>query len=172
MSKSISQFVDCVLFCSSQYTSENGSARNLIGPPNCLNKYGDNALAWCPAKYNQMEFVEVSFKREVYCEKLRFYENLNGGCVVRVETLKKGKYICLWKRDNPEVKRHYHVYEIIFEPKTSFRVNQFKVHLNCSTLRYYTQIDAIELIGLFKFSVTKYPPLKKCTNNFCSNRLL
>jgi hypothetical protein len=147
---SISQFVVDVISFSSQYTSTNGSARNIIGPPQCLNKYGDNCLAWCPAKYNREEFVEVRFEREVYIEKVRVFENLNGGCVVKVDALKDGsKYICVWNRTRSEVKRSYQIFEAVLEAKTSFKSNQLKVYLDCTSLRYYAQIDAIELIGLF-----------------------
>lgn len=156
----ISQFASDIVSFSSQYTTSNGAVHNLIGPPACFNKYGDNASAWCPARFNSHEFVEVRFEREVYLEKARFYENLNGGCVVRVDALLAGagnKYVTVWQRKRAEVKRSYNVFEIDFQQDTivksssTCRSRQLKIFLDCSSLKYYTQMDAVELIGLILY---------------------
>lgn len=147
----ISQFVSDIISFSSEYTSSNGACRNLIGPPKCLNKYGDRADAWCPAKFNRLEFVEVEFEREVYVEKIRVYENLNGGCLVRVDAFVGDSYVNVWMRDRAELKRSYQVYEVVVKDTArSYRSRRLKVYLDCTLLKYYTQMDAIELIGIYE----------------------
>lgn len=142
----MSQFVSEVLSFSSEYSSTNGSARNLVGAPRCLNRYGDNSLAWCPGSYGRHECVEVSFDRPLYVQTVHIYENLNAGCVVHIEAHDGEKYTTVWRRDQPDHKRSYQVFEPTFE-KIKFRSDRFKVHLDCTRLNYYAQVDAIEIVG-------------------------
>jgi len=142
-----SQWVDQIVSFSSEFSAENWSARNLRGPPTCNNTYGDNASAWCPARYTQDEFLELRYLRSVYVSQVKIYENLNGGAVIKIEGMRQGGiYETIWSREAPENHTQYRIFCPQFE-KSSFRTNQLRLTLRFTAANYFSELDAVELIG-------------------------
>jgi hypothetical protein len=142
----IKQFVSDVLAFSTEFSSQGWSASKIRGPPSTLNVYGDSSQAWCPSRYNEEEFLEIKFDRAVYATKFKIYENLNGGTVVKIEAYNGTNYEPLWSRDQPEHKNHYHIFSPHFQ-KCLVRTNRFKITFGCTAANYFSELDAIELIG-------------------------
>ena len=148
----IHQYVASVITFSTEFGTENWSSSKICGPPSNLNVYGDCVNAWCPARYNEDEFLEVKYDRAVYATKFRVYENLNGGTLVRIEVfvhdvLGTTGYETLWSRDMPEHKTQYNIFSPSFA-KSGVRSNQYRFTFRCNVANYYSEYDAIELVGV------------------------
>jgi hypothetical protein len=157
----IHQYVSEVISFSSEFGTENWSASKIRGPPSNLNVYGDCVNAWCPSRYNEDEFLEVKYDRAVYATKFRIYENLNGGTLVRIEVFNEGTdYETLWFRDLPEQKTQYNIFSPSFA-KSNIRSNKYRFTFRCNAANYYSEYDAIELVGV----LTNIKICEKTLNN-------
>lgn len=81
----LNQWASSVDSFSSQYTSGNWSANQVLGAPNTFG-YGDIATAWAPLPVNgSIEFIEVSFLAPVYAFGALIRETYGNGFVRKVE---------------------------------------------------------------------------------------
>ena len=142
----IRQFVTEVLSFSTQFGADNWSASKICGPPSALNVYGDCTQAWCPSRYNEDEFLVVKFNRAVYATQFKIYENLNGGTLVKIEAYDSENYETIWSRDQPDHKTQYNIFSPVF-PKSNLRTNQYRLTFRCNAANYYSEYDAVELVG-------------------------
>ena len=143
----IHQFVAEVLAFSTEFGTDNWSASKIRGPPSNLNVYGDCVNAWCPSRYNEDEFLEVKYDRAVYATKFKIYENLNGGSLIRIEAYNGSAYETLWFRDRAEHVTQYNIFSPNFH-KSNVRSNQYRFTFRCNAANYYSEVDAIELVGV------------------------
>lgn len=150
MSTEISQFVSRVVSFTSEYSQTNWQAGNLIGPPSSNLTYGDITTAWCPARSDQNQILELAFDTEVYIKKIRLYENYNGGACTRLEALNPdtNEYEELWS-STPDSVRTCSFY-LIFEPEfeiAAFKSNQIRVSLTLEGRDMFSEIEAVEIVG-------------------------
>lgn len=148
MSNEVNLFVSSIIGFSSEYNAGNHSwsASNLIGTPTCNSQYGDSASAWCPANYTEPEYVEVKYDYAIYIRKVKIYENLNGGSVIRVEAYTGSQYITIWSAERPQHFTHYRIFEPeIREPIV--KSDRLRITIDSSASNYFCELDAIEICG-------------------------
>ncbi|XP_015593223.1 F-box/LRR-repeat protein 4 [Cephus cinctus] len=168
----VEQFVKEVSDFSSQYGSDNSisyTAYNIAGNPSKFPDYGDYPQAFVMRTYGcwwdvapsrpidympqnngpviSQDYIDVEYYREVYPVRVSIYETYNPGSVVAI-----------WARDN---NRRWHQLwsgppqivsrkPRIFSPPLQlchFKTKMIRVEFNHSLLDYYTEVDAILLIG-------------------------
>lgn len=146
--KKLAQFVREVVSFTSQYGDANWRAANLIGPPTSNSEFGDLSTAWCPSQADQNQVLELSFETEVFVEKIRLYENYNGGACTRLEALNPAtnEYVQLWSTDQVQHFSHYSIFEPAFKTST-FKAKQIRVSLTFEGRNLFSEIEAVELIG-------------------------
>ena len=66
-----------VLDFSSELSSYEYSAEQILGKPNALPQGGDNPNAWMPAKPNKLEYISVAFDKAIRIEQIVIAESYN-----------------------------------------------------------------------------------------------
>ncbi|XP_076361946.1 F-box/LRR-repeat protein 4-like isoform X3 [Tachypleus tridentatus] len=171
----LKQYVSDVVDFSSQYGSDfsiSYTAANIIGKPNIYPNYGDFTKAFitrtygpwwsiCPSasqcflsplpkgRYVQsQDFIEIQFEEKVSPLRIDIYETYNPGSVVRISAFDASevKWHELWSGPPQFVKSKAR----LFSPKISnanFLTNHLFVEFYHKHLSYYSEIDAILLVG-------------------------
>ncbi|XP_074659098.1 F-box/LRR-repeat protein 4-like isoform X2 [Tubulanus polymorphus] len=183
-----SQFAEKVTDFSSQYGGEASiayTAANLANAISIYPSYGDYTQAcvfrtygpwWkispsaptvirrTPDTFFSTDFIELQFSVPVHPFEIRIYETYNPGAVVRilaVDTVRK-RWEILWSGEPTDARRESR----IFSPKLMSipsLTSKIRLELNSKYCTYYTELDAVELIGSLQqmnsvLSVdTKYP---------------
>jgi hypothetical protein len=77
-----------VIAVSSEYSSTDWSAQQVLGPPDVYPGYGDNPKAWASKEADApTEFIEVGFARPTSLRELRIYETLNAGAISAIDVV-------------------------------------------------------------------------------------
>ncbi|XP_043498036.1 F-box/LRR-repeat protein 4 isoform X2 [Polistes fuscatus] len=171
----VEQFVKNVCDFSSQYGSNisiSYTAYNLAGSPSKFPDYGDFPQAFVMRTYGpwwnkapsrledymiqnndsviSQDYIDVEYYQEVYPIRISIYETYNPGSVVGIWVQNPcGKWFQLWNGPPqfvPERPR-------IFSPplKTChFKTKMVRLEFNHDLLDYYTELDAVLLIGTFE----------------------
>ncbi|XP_014773136.1 F-box/LRR-repeat protein 4 [Octopus bimaculoides] len=152
-------------------------ANNLVGPPEVYPKHGDFTCTcvfrtygpwWKMAPsapksfgrfstpYPSDDFVEILFERMVYPIGFKVYETYNPGAIVKVMACDRlagtcvdqgdTKWNCVWSGPPQKCSEKCRIFEISFKP-ISYPTNLFRIEFHHQMLQYYTEIDAIQLIG-------------------------
>ncbi|XP_046627361.1 F-box/LRR-repeat protein 4 isoform X1 [Neodiprion virginianus] len=170
------QFVNKVQHFSSQYGSDKSisyTAYNIAGNPSKFPDYGDFPQAFVMRTYGCwwdkapsrlvdympqnndnvvcQDYIDVAYDREVYPIRVSIYETYNPGSVVGIWAAdSSGKWSRLW-RGLPQVVSHK---PRIFSPPLqpcSFKTKMLRLEFNHSKQDYYTELDAVLLIGTSEF---------------------
>ncbi|CAC5388660.1 unnamed protein product [Mytilus coruscus] len=80
----IEQWVSKVTSYSSQYSDKKWSASKAIGPHTVYPKYDDIPEAWAQKTRNCDQYIEVSFPKKIYIERILIHETYHAGGVVSV----------------------------------------------------------------------------------------
>ncbi|KAI4484703.1 hypothetical protein M0804_007269 [Polistes exclamans] len=171
----VEQFVKNVCDFSSQYGSNisiSYTAYNLAGSPSKFPDYGDFPQAFVMRTYGpwwnkapsrledymiqnndsviSQDYIDVEYYQEVYPIRISIYETYNPGSVVGIWVQNPcGQWFQLWNGPPqfvPERPR-------IFSPplKTChFKTKMVRLEFNHDLLDYYTELDAVLLIGTFE----------------------
>lgn len=144
------QWVAEVLNYSSQYDSDDWCATQLIGAPRIYPQYGDLAGTWAP-DYGEDQFIEVKYAMPVYVKHLNIYETYNCGAIsaIKVKDQESGVWINVWEREMAPTEAI--ITSRIFSPvlnKTVFKSDEIRIELDCSVFGSWSEIDAIELVGI------------------------
>ncbi|XP_012256957.2 F-box/LRR-repeat protein 4 [Athalia rosae] len=166
------QFVKQVHHFSSQYGSDisiSYTAYNVAGNPSKFPDYGDFPQAFVMRTYgcwwdkapsklidympqnNEhvvcQDYIDVAYDREVYPIRVSVYETYNPGSVVGIWAMESnGRWRRLWSGP-PQIVSHK---PRIFSPplqECKFKTRMLRLEFNHSKLDYYTELDAILLIG-------------------------
>ena len=144
----IRQYASQVLSFTSQYSETSWRAQNLVGPPSVLNIYGDSTSAWCPSSSNEDQVLELLFETSIFIHQVRIFENYNGGSVSKIEAFNQDHYETLWSSQTTEsLVQTYNIFSPQFEC-SKFRSNQIRITLNQNSRSVFSELDAVELIGL------------------------
>jgi hypothetical protein len=82
------QWASRVIAVSSEYSSTDWSAQQVLGPPDVYPSYGDNPKAWASSEADApTEFIEVGFARPTLLRELRVYETLNAGAISAIDVV-------------------------------------------------------------------------------------
>lgn len=122
------------------------AADKILGAPQVYPNYGDLHNAWAQANdFHSNHFIELEFPHEVYVTQVNIYETYHSGgvVVIKIKDKNTGEWRNVWESAvgaiNIEQSR-------IFSPeisKSSFKTNQIRIELDCSTANSYCEIDAV-----------------------------
>ncbi|XP_060830023.1 F-box/LRR-repeat protein 4 isoform X1 [Bombus pascuorum] len=168
----VEQFVKDVCDFSSQYGSNisiSYTAYNIAGNPSKFPDYGDFPQAFVMRTYGQwwdrapsrlmdympqnnidvtsQDYIDLEYYQEVYPIRVSIYETYNPGSVIGIWAQNsEGKWYQLWN-GFPQVVPHK---PRIFSPYLqlcNFKTKMIRLEFNHSLLDYYTELDAVLLIG-------------------------
>ncbi|KAF6209124.1 hypothetical protein GE061_014867 [Apolygus lucorum] len=165
------QYVNEVIDFSSQYGSDisiSYTAYNITGKPSKYPDYGDFPQAFVMRTYGKwwydapsrpepimtqnfgiqsQDYIDVSFEQKVYPEQVTLYETYNPGSVVRIWAGDgSGKWKLLWEGEPQLVGHGSRKFSPVIN-QIDFMTNLLRVEFNHSKLDYYTELDAILLVG-------------------------
>ncbi|XP_015113292.1 F-box/LRR-repeat protein 4 [Diachasma alloeum] len=168
----VEQYVKEVGDFSSQYGSNisiSYTAYNIAGNPSKFPDYGDFPHAFVMRTYGpwwneapsrlsdfmpqnnepivSQDYIDVKYHEEVYPIRVSIYEIYNPGSVVRIWARdNSGHWLQLWSGPPQKVP---HKPRIFSPPLTlcNFKTKMLRIEFNHSLLDYYTELDAILLIG-------------------------
>ncbi|XP_054288898.1 F-box/LRR-repeat protein 4 [Macrosteles quadrilineatus] len=176
----IEQYVQDVLDFSSQYGSDisiSYTAYNITGKPSKFPDYGDFPQAFvmrtygnwwneAPSKRKEFmvqnygkiishDFIDVTFDEPVFPSRVSVYETYNPGSVVRIWAAGGGEgrgrihWVLLWEGEARVVGHKPHIFS---PPITTidFPTRMLRLEFDHSKLDYYTEIDALLLVGTKK----------------------
>ncbi|XP_043249536.1 F-box/LRR-repeat protein 4 [Colletes gigas] len=168
----VEQFVKDVCDFSSQYGSNisiSYTAYNIAGNPSKFPDYGDFPHAFVMRTYGQwwnkapsrlidympqnnedvisQDYIDLEYYQEVYPIRVSIYETYNPGSVVGIWAQNsEGKWSQLWS-GFPQIVPHK---PRIFSPRLqlcNFKTKMIRLEFNHTLLDYYTELDAVLLIG-------------------------
>ena len=168
----VEQFVKDVCDFSSQYGSNisiSYTAYNIAGNPSKFPDYGDFPQAFVMRTYGQwwnkapsrlidympqnngdivsQDYIDLEYYQEVYPIRVSIYEIYNPGSVVGIWARNsEGKWFQLWS-GFPQIVPHK---PRIFSPHLqlcNFKTKMIRLEFNHNLLDYYTELDAVLLIG-------------------------
>ncbi|XP_015183104.1 PREDICTED: F-box/LRR-repeat protein 4 [Polistes dominula] len=177
----LEQFVDRVRSFSSQYGHDSSisyTAYNLTGSPSKFPDYGDFPQAFVMRTYGpwwnkapsrledymiqnngsviSQDYIDLQYRQDVYPIRISIYETYNPGSVIGIwvqEPYKK-QWFQLWSGPPQFVPERAR----IFSPplKTChFKTRRVRIEFNHDLLDYYTELDAVLLIGTSELIVPR-----------------
>ncbi|XP_025270096.1 F-box/LRR-repeat protein 4 [Camponotus floridanus] len=182
----IEQFVDNVYSFSSQYgnnISISYTAPNIIGPPSKFPEYGDFPQAFAMRTYGlwwdkapsrsidympqnnpdvvSQDYIDIEYREPVYPIRVSIYELYNPGSVIAIWAQDcYGQWFQLWS-GLPQIVTQQ---SRLFSPPLqlcNFKTKMLRLEFNHSLLDYYTELDAVSLIGTSEMMFPKDPSNKR-----------
>lgn len=123
------------------------NAIQVLGKPTRYPAFGGTACAWSPATENNTassEWIHVGYESPMPVQQIVIAENLNAGCVVRVELIDDaGQQHVVYENLAPQPLTVNGRWNYIFTDRTSYKVSSVKITLNTALLKGWEHIDAI-----------------------------
>jgi len=175
----VEQYANQVLDFSSQYGSDTSfsyTAANCLGKASKFPKYGDFSSTFVMRDYGPWtnhpkdlgekkspdfrtgydHFIDLKFEHSVYVYSVYVYETFHPGAITAIFGGNcKGKWTKLWSGKTQTKVGHQ---PRIFSPQsqlTDFPINQLRLVFNQRHLSYYTEIDAVAMLGTLEPSTTE-----------------
>ncbi|XP_075237564.1 F box and leucine-rich-repeat gene 4 [Lycorma delicatula] len=192
----IEQFVQDVVDFSSQYGSDisiSYTAYNISGKPSKFPDYGDFPQAFVMRTYGKwwseapskrevfmaqnfgsiisQDYIDLKFEQAVYPYGVSIYETYNPGSVVRIWAgLENNRWKLLWEGESQIVGHTPRIFSpqirTINEPTCLIRLE-----FDHSKLEYYTELDAVLLIGTNKLIVYDTASLNNGPRLICNSNV-
>ncbi|KAI5710290.1 hypothetical protein M8J75_007379 [Diaphorina citri] len=166
------QYVQDVLDFSSQYGSDisiSYTAYNILGKPSKYPDYGDFPQTFVVRTYGKwwneapsrpvpimpqnfgpiisQDYIDLSFEVAVFPFSVRIYETYNPGSVVRIWAGDRcGRWEVLWEGAPQAVSTGSRVFKPRIKP-INFPTKLIRLEFDQSSLDYYTELDAVLLVG-------------------------
>ncbi|XP_029175617.1 F-box/LRR-repeat protein 4 [Nylanderia fulva] len=184
----IEQFVSNVYSFSSQYGNSHTisisyTAHNIIGPPSKFPEYGDFPQAFAMRTYGlwwdkapsrsidympqnnldavSQDYIDIQYVEPVYPIRVSIYELYNPGSVIAIWAQDGcGQWHRLWSGLPQIVIKNSR----LFSPPLqlcNFKTKMLRLEFNHSLLDYYTELDAVLLIGTLEMMFPKNPSSKQ-----------
>lgn len=186
----VQQYVRNVLSYSSQYGGSNSisyAAANIIGLPKKFPTYGDFSQTFAMRTYGLwwdkapsrsidympqnntdivgQDYITIEYCEAVYPIRVSIYEVYNPGSVIRIWAQDpNNRWFLLWNGPPqivPPISR-------IFSPflqSCDFKTKTLRLEFNHSLLDYYTELDAVMLIGTSELILPKDQSYKRSVTN-------
>jgi len=178
----VEQYATQVLDFSSQYGAENSfsyAAANCLGVPTKFPKYGDFSSTFCARQYGPWwdsrykydldkyrlfpehstgydHFIDLKFEHSVFLYTVYVYETFNPGAIVAIYSGDcKGKWTKLWDGATQKVGHKPRVFQPPMDNLNDYPINQLRLIFNQRHLSYYTEIDAVAMLGTLEPSTTE-----------------
>lgn len=141
------QWASKVIEFSSELTSVQFSANQILGRPTALPSAGENPTAWTPSKPNRAEFIKVGFDKPMPIEQIAIGESYNPSTVKEVYAydVEDNEYLVFTL--TPESKPVTGRMLTIFIDRTPYEVSAIKVIFDGQAIEGYFSIDAIGISG-------------------------
>ena len=141
------QWASKVIEFSSELTSVQFSANQILGRPTALPSAGENPTAWTPSKPNRDEFIKVGFDKPMPIEQIAIGESYNPSTVKEVYAYDSEDKEYLIFNMTPEAKPVTGRMLTIFIDRTPYDVSAIKVVFDGKAIQGYFSIDAIGISG-------------------------
>lgn len=136
-----------VLDFSSQLSSYEYSAEQVLGKPNALPQGGDNPNAWMAAKPNKLEFISVAFDKAIRVQQIIIAESYNPSALYEIYLYNKnGNEFLVHTFEPRPIELKSRVLRINIE-KTQYEVEALRIIMDGRKVPGYTGIDAIGVSG-------------------------
>lgn len=128
---------------SSQLSPYEYSSEQVIGKPNALPQAGDNPNAWLPSKPNKVEFIKVSFEKDIKVRQIAIAESYNPSAMYEIYLYDRQGNEYLVHTFNPRpIDLKGRVVNIYID-KTEYEVASLRLIIDGRTVPGYSGIDAI-----------------------------
>lgn len=132
-----------VIDFSSELSSKEYSAQQVIGKPNVLPQGGDNPNAWLPLEPNNTDYIKVWFDNPVQIQQIVIAESYNPSATYQIFVYDRKEQEYLLNTFSPQpIPQKGRLLHLFFE-KTSYEVTSLKLVIDGLSVPGYNGIDAI-----------------------------
>jgi len=155
----------------SELSSVEYSAQQVLGKPNVFPQGGDSPNAWMPARPNRLEFVTVSFKKPIKIQQIIIAESYNPSAIYEVYLYNRAgtEYLVHTFESKPLNTKTRML--TIFIDKTKYNVTALRLVVDGSKVPGYSAIDAIGVSNSKKPYEVKIEEPQNIKNNIIIEEL-
>ncbi|MEO0312580.1 MAG: hypothetical protein RIQ89_2237 [Bacteroidota bacterium] len=138
------QWASSVINYSSQSSERSSSAQTVLGEPDNMPNNCNSATAWEASTDERKEFLHVGFATPQQISQVTVAENCNPGAVYRVLLYDEAgiEYEVHKQKADTTLSSHGRYFNVNFQ-KTSYKVKEVKIGIDCRSVSGTNQIDAI-----------------------------
>jgi flagellar motor protein MotB len=137
------QWATKVIEVSSEMTSLQYSAKEILGKPNVMPYGGQNPSAWTPDRKGKKEFIKVGFDNPIQIQQIAIAESANPSALFRVLAYDVTGAEHLVFTSNPMPVPKLGMMRNIFMDKTTYKVAAIKLEFDGAALTDFFSIDAV-----------------------------
>lgn len=139
------QWAAKVIDFSSELTSVQYSAQQILGKPNVLPAGGQNPNAWTPDRPKRKEFIKVGFENAIQIQQVAIAESHNPSALISITAYDEaGKEYPIRTFSPTSVPLQSRMLNV-FLPKTPYKVAALRLEFDGAALPDYFSIDAIAI---------------------------
>ena len=132
---------------SDQYGDNEWGAIQEIGEPD-VEECGDSSNAWASLYSNSYAWIELTYPTPVNPTEIVIYQNYNPSAVIEVDLITvDGEEYIAWTGTPQSVDFCPDRMTITIDLTEPLTVNKVRVYIDQSVFNYWTEIDAVELVG-------------------------
>ena len=137
------QWASKVIEFSTELTSVQYSANQVLGKPNALPAGGENPTAWTPDKANKKEFIKVGFDKPMQIAQIAIGESYNPSTIKKIYAYdgEDQEYLVFSFIPGPKPVKSRML--TVFIDKTDYEVHAIKIVMDGAFVKGYYSIDAI-----------------------------
>jgi hypothetical protein len=137
------QWATKVLEFSTELTSVQYSANQILGKPNVMPYGGQNPSAWTPDRKGKKEYIKVGFDIPIEIQQIAIAESANPSALYRVLAYDLQGREHLLHTFNPQPVPKLGMMRNIFVEKTEYKVSAIKLEFDGAAISDYFSIDAV-----------------------------
>jgi outer membrane protein OmpA-like peptidoglycan-associated protein len=137
------QWASIVLEFSTELTSGQYSANQILGKPNVMPYGGQNPSAWTPDRKGKKEYIKVGFDIPIEVQQIAIAESANPSALYRVLAYDIQGREHLLHTFNPQPVPKLGMMRNIFVEKTAYKVSAIKLEFDGAAISDYFSIDAV-----------------------------
>ena len=137
------QWASKVLEFSTELTSVQYSAKQILGKPNVMPYGGQNPSAWTPDRKGKKEFIKVGFDNPLEIQQVAIAESANPSALYRVLAYDQQGREHLLHTFNPKPVPKLGMMRNIFVEKTKYKVVAIKLEFDGAAISDFFSIDAV-----------------------------
>src|SRR5690349_14293928 len=143
LSAQVVQWASKVIEFSTELTSVQYSAQQILGKPNVMPYGGQNPNAWTPDKKGKKEYIKVGFDIPIEIQQVAIAESASPSALFRVLAYDVAGKEHLLHTFNPMPVPKLGMMRNIFVEKTPFKVSAIRLEFDGAALTDYFSIDAV-----------------------------
>ena len=141
------RYADSVISYSSQYSANQWSADQILGPPDVYPRYGDLGNAWAPIRDVGRQFIELYYSNPAPVQSISVYETYTPGAIdtIYVKNPSTGQWVTVWSGTAaPLGVAASRIFTATFV-RTSFNVSQVRIAINDPAVPGWNEFDAVAI---------------------------